>query len=366
MSPDVGPIASKPLVQFVQSNAPAIQPRSQEGSIAADPLHAEPDLELYETTQAEQYALECDHKGADAPSTTSLRGNSSTPKYPKDSESEVIPLPPETTLKTEQHIRHLESQFKHTDTVIRQLQIRKATLKMHIEICKYGLAPEPRQARTKRIYTEMNLIPEATVPANDSKEYGAESSASASYPGNTTMVEHDDDLDKMVSNDQSSFCDPMDINSHDTEVQTSTSTRDGASQSMGAPKPQLSKRPNPHGDTNSHSKRKRLSLFSSKGPIFTSIVHQTTETLETKAGHAEKAGSPITIHRLGKNRLSEVLHLKQQTQREPEADLIVINSSRPQSYPLASLLRRTAVLSVKTITEAFESLHLASKSATSS
>lgn len=366
MPPDLGPIASKPPVQVVQSNAPALQPQRQENSIAADRLHAEPDLELYETTQVEQYTLDFDNKRVDTPFTTSPAEDSLIPKYRKDKGPGVIPLPPETSITTEQRIRQLELQFKQTDTAIRQLQIRRATLKMDIETCKYGLAPRPRHTRTKPIFTEMDLIPEATVPANDSEEYGAGSSTSASYSGNTTMVEHDDDLDKAVSNDESSFCDPMDITSHDAEVRTSTFTRDVANQTMGAPVPQLSKRPNPHGDTDSPSKRKRLSLFSSKRPLFAPIVHQTTDNLETKEEHAEKAGRPITNHRPSKDRLSQVLHLKQQTQRDPEEGLMVINSSRPKSYPLAGLLRRSAVLSVKAITEAFESLHLASNSVTSS
>ena len=366
MPPDLGLIASKPPVGVIQSDAPALQPQSQENSIAADLMHTEPALELYETTQAEQYALDCDTKGEDTQSTTSPLEHSSTPKYRKDTEPEAIPLPPETRLKTEQHIRQLESQYKQADTTIRQLQIQQATLKTTIETCKLSLTPEPRQTRTKPIFTEMNLTPEATVPANDSEEYGAGSSASASYSGNTTMVEHDDDLDKVVSNDESSFCDPMDINSHDTEVQTSTFTRDVATQPMGAPEPQLSKRPNPHADINSPSKRKRLSIFSSKRHLFTPTEHQITDNLETKAEHAEKARSPITIHRLGENRLSQALHLEQHTQRDPEEGLMVINSSRPQSYPLTSLLRRSAVLSVKAIIEAFENLHLASDSATSS
>ena len=355
-----------PPVRVVQSNAPALQLQSQEYSIAADALDAEPDLEVYETSQADQYALKCDIKGEDTQSKTSPLEDSLTPQYRKETQPEVIPLPPETRLKTEQHIRQLELQYKQTDTTIRQLQIRKATLKMTIETCKYGLAPKPRHRRTKPIFTAMDLIPEATVPANDSEEYGAGSSASASYSGNTTMVEHDDDLEKVGSNDESSFCDPMDITGHDTEVRTSTLTRDVASQPMGAPHPQSSKRPNPHGDTNSPSKRKRLSLLSSKRLHSTPIVLQTTDNLETKADHTEKARRPITDDRMGKNRLSQLLHFKQQTQRDPEEGLMVINSSRPKSYPLASLWRRSAVVSVKAITEAFESLHLATNSTTPS
>lgn len=355
-----------PPVRVVQSNAPALQPQSQEYSIAADALDAEPDLEVYETSQVEQYALICDIKGEDTQSKTSPLEDSLTPKYRKETQPEEIPLPPETRLKTEQHIRQLESQYEQTDIAIRQLQIRKATLKMTIETCKYGLAPKPRHRRTKPIFTEVDLIPEATVLAIDSEEYGAGSSASASCSGNTTTVEHDDDLEKVGSNDGSSFCDPMDITGRDTEVRTSAFTRDVASQPMGAPQTQSSKRPNPHGDTNTPSKRKRLSLLSSKRLHSTPIVLQTTENLETKADHTEKARRPITDDRMGKNRLSQLLHFKQQTQRDPEEGLMVINSSRPKSYPLASLWRRSAVVSVKAITEAFESLHLATNSTTPS
>lgn len=368
MPPHLGPIASKPPVRVVQPDAPALRPQSQENSIAADPLHAEPDLEQYETTQAEQYALGCDTKGEDTQSTTLPLEDFLTPKYREHSGPEVIPLPPEKRLKTEQHVRQLELQYKQRDTTIRQLQIQQATLKMTIETCRYGLAPEPRQTRTKPNLTGMDIIPEATVPANDDSEaYGAGSSASASCSGNTTPAENHDDLAKRVgSNDESSFCDPMDITAHDTEARTSTFIRDVASQPMGTYQPQLSKRPNPHGDTNRPSKRKRLSLLSSKRPLFTPIVHQRTDNPESKAEHTEKAGRPNINHKSSKNRLSQLLHFKQQTQRDPEEGLMVINSSRPKSYPLASLWRRSAVLSVKTITEAFESLHLAADSAISS
>ena len=368
MPADLGPIASKPPVRVVQSNAPALQPQRQENSIATDRLHAEPELEMYETTQAEQHALDCDTNGKDTPSTTSPLEDSFTPKYRKDSEPEVISLPLETRLETEQHIRQLELQYKQTVTTIRQLQIQKATLKMTIETCKYGLAPEPRQTRTKSNFTEMDIIPEATVSANDdSEEYGAGSLASTSCSRKTTPAENNDDLDNRVgSNDESSFCDPMDITCHDTEARTSTFIRDLVSQPMGAHQPQSSKRPNPHGDTKRPSKRKRLSLLSSKKSLFTPIVHQTTDHLETKEENTEKAGRPNTNHESNRNRLSQLLHYKQQTQRDPEEGLMVINSSRPKSYPLASLWRRSAVLSVKTITEAFERVHLAANSATSS
>ena len=369
MPQELGPIVPKPPVRVVQPNAPALEPHSQEGRIAVDLSDAaELDLELCETTQAEQYTLDCDTKCVDTPSTTSPLEDSLTPKYRKDSESEVIPLPPEARLKTEQHIRQLESQCKQTDTAIRQLQIQKANLERTIETCKDGLAPKPRQTRTKPILTAMDIIPEATISANgDSEQYGARSSASPSCSEKTTLVEHNDDLDKRVgSNDKLSFCDSMDITGLDTEVRTSTSTRDVASQPTGAHQPQLSKRSNPHSDTNRPSKRKRLSLLSSKRPFFTPIVHQTTDNLETKAEHTEEAGKPITNHRLSKNRLSQLLHYKQQTQKDPEEGLMVINSSRPQSYPLGSLWRRSVVLSVKTITEAFETLHVAANSATSS
>ena len=364
----LGPMASEPPVRVVQSNASALQPQSQETSIAADPLHAEPDLELYETTQTEQYALDCDTKGEDKQSTTSPLEDSLTPKYCKDSEPEAIPLPPETRLETEQHIRQLELQYKRTDTTIRQLQIQQAALKLTIETCKHGLAPEPRQTRTKPNFTEIDIVPEATVPANDdSEEYGARSSTSVSCSGKTTPSENNDDLDKRVgSDDESSFCDPMDISSHDTGARTSTLIRDVASQPMEAHQPQLSKRPNPHGDTNKPSKRQRLSLLSSNRLLFAPIVPQITENLETKAELTEKTETLIPNHGFGENRLSQLLHFKQQTQRDPEEGLMVINSSRPQSYPLASLWRRSAVVSVKTITEAFESLHLARNSATSS
>ena len=357
------PIVPEPPVRVVQPNAPALQPQSQEERIAADLLHAaELDLELCETTQAEQYTLDCETKCSDTPSTNSPLEDSLTPEYCKDSESKVIPLPPEARLKTEQRIRQLESQCKQKDTAIRQLQIQKANLERTIEICKDGLASEPRQTRTKPIFTEMDTIPEATN--HDSEEYGARSSASPAFSGKTTLVEHNDESDKRVgSNERLSFCDPMDITSLDTEL---TLTRDVASQPTGAYHPQQSKRSNPHSDTNSPSKRKRLSLVSSKRPLLMPIVHQTTENRETKAEHTEKAGKPITNHRLSKNRLSQILHYKQQTQRDPEEGLIVMNSSRPQSYPLASRLRRSVVLSVKTITEAFESLHVAANSGTSS
>nr|AUW31331.1 hypothetical protein [Cladonia uncialis subsp. uncialis] len=362
MPRDLEPIVPEPPVRVVQPNAPALQPQSQEERIASDLLHAaELDLELCETTQAEQYTLDCDTKCSDTPSTSSPLENSLIPEYRKDSESKVIPLPPEARLKTEKRIRQLESQCKQKDTAIRQLQIQKANLERTIETCKDGLASEPRQTRTKPIFTEMDIIPEATN--HDSEEYGARSSASPSCSGKTTLVEHNDELDKRVgSNDKLSFCDPMDITSLDTE---STFKRDVASQPTGAHHPQQSKRSYPHPDTKSPSKRKRLSLLSSKRPAFMSIVHQTTEDLETEAEHTEKAGKPITNHRLSKNRLSQLLHYKQQTQRDPEEGLLVINSSRPQSYPLASL-RRSVVLSVKTITEAFESLHVAANSGTSS
>ena len=363
---DLGPMASKPPGRVVQSNASALQPQRQENSIAADLLHAAPDLEMYETIQAEQYALDCDTKGEDTQSTTSPLQDSLTLKHRKDSQPEAIPLPP--GLKTEQHIRQLELQYKQRDTLIRQLQIQQATLKMTIETCKNGLAAESRQTRTKPNFTEMDIIPGATVSVNDdSEECGAGSLASVSCSGKTTPAENNDDLDKRVgSNDESSFCDPMDIASEDTEAPTSTLIRDAANQPMGAHQPRLSKRPNPHGDTNSPSKRKRLSLLSSKGLVFTPIAHQITDNLETNAEHTEKAGRPVTNHRLDKNRPSQILHFKQQTQRDPEEDLMVINSSRPQSYPLPSLCRRSAVVSVKTITEAFESLLLAGKFATSS
>ena len=369
MPRDLGPNFPKPPVRVVQPNAPALQPQSQEDRIATDLLHAaELDLELCEATQAEQYTLDRDTKCVDKPSTTSPLKDSVTTKYRKDSESEVIPLPPEARLETEQHIRWLESQCKQTDTAIRQLQIQKANLEKIIETCKDGLVSESRQARTKPIFTEMDILPEATIPANgDSEEYEARSSASPSCLGKTTPFEDNDDLDKGVgSNDKLSFCDPMDITSLNSEDQTSTLTRDVASQPTRAHQPQLLKRLNPHSDNTSPSKRKRLSFLSSKKPLFTPIVHQTTDNLETKAENTEKAGKPITNHRLSKNRLSQLLHYKQQIQRDPEEGLIVINSSRPKSYPLASLWRRSAVLSVKTITEAFESLHVAANSATSS
>ena len=281
MPADLGPIASKPPVRVVQPNAPALQSQSQENSIATDRLHAEPDPELYETTQAEQYALDYDTNSKDTPSTTSPLEDSLTPKYSKDGEPEVISLPPETRLETEQHIRQLELQYKQTDTTIRQLQIQKATLKMAIETCKYGLAPEPRQTRNKSNFNELDIIPEATVLANDdSEEYGVGSSASAFCSGKTTPAENNYDLDKRVGSDyESSFCDPMDITCHDTEARTSTFNRDLASQPMGAHQLQLSKRPNPHGDTNRSLKRKRLSLLSSKRYLLTPIVHQTTDNL---------------------------------------------------------------------------------------
>ncbi len=369
MPRDLGPIVPKPPVRVVQPNAPALQPQSQGDRIAADLLHAAGlDRELYMTSQAEQYTLDCDTKCVDTPSTTSPLEDSSTPKYRKDSESEVMPLPQEARLKTEQHIRQLESQCKQTDTTIRQLQIQKANLKRTIETCKDGLAPKPRQTPTKTIITEMDIIPEASMPANgDSEEYGARSSASPSCSGKTTLVEHNDDINKRVGcNDELSFCDPMDITSLDTEVRTSTFTKDVASQPTGAHQPQLSKRSNPYSGTNSPSKRKRLSLLSSKRLLFTPIVHQTTHDLETNAEHTEKAGRPITNHMLSKNRLSQLLHYKQKTQRDPEEGLMVINSTRPKTYPLAGLWRRSVVLSVKTITEAFENLQVAADSTTSS
>ena len=239
---------------------------------------------------------------------------------------------------------------------------------MTIDTCKYGLAPEPRQTRNKSNFTELDIVPEATISANDdSEEYGAGSSAPASCSGKTTTAEDNADLDNRVgSNDESSFCDPMDITCHAIEAQTSTFISDLASQPMGAHQPQSSKRPNPHGDIKRPSKRKRSSLLSSKRSLFTPIVHQTVDNLETKAEHTEKAGRPNNNHEPSRNRLSQLLHYKQQTQRDPEEGLMVINSSRPKSYPLASLWRRSAVLSVKTITEAFESLHLNANSATSS
>ena len=365
---DLGPSASEPPVRVVQSNASALQPQNQEHRITADRLHAEPELEPYESIQDEQYTLDCDTTGDDTQSTTSPLENSLTSKYRKDSEPEAIPLPPETKLKSEQELRHLELQYTQTDTTIRQLQIRKATLKKEIETCKYGLALEPRQTRTKPNFTEMDKISEATVLVNDDSEaHRAGSSVSVSCSGKTTAAENNDDLDRRVGPDyQSRFCDPMDITIHDTEARASTSLRDVASQPMLIHQPQPSKRPNPHGDANRPSKRKRISVLSSKRPFFTPIVHQTTNNLETEAEHAEKAGSPITNHKLGKNRLSQLLHFKPQTQRDPEEGLMVINSSRPKSYPLASLWRRSAVVSVKAITEAFESLHLATNSTTPS
>ena len=369
MPSNFGTLGSKPPVGVAQPIAPALQPQSQKDEIAADLEHdAELDLGLCKTTQAEQYTLDCDTKCVDTPSTTSPLDNFLTPKYSKDSETEVIPLPPEARLKTEQHIGQLESQCEIIDTAIRELQDRKANLNRTIKAYKDSLDPEARQTSTKLTFTEMDIIPEDTSPANgEGEEYGARSSASPSCSGKTTLVEHNDDLDKRVgSNDNLSCYDLMDTTTSDTEAGTSTFTRDVASQPLGAHQPQLSKRTNQQSDTNSPSKRKRLSLFSSKRPLFTPIVPQTTDSLETKAEHTEKAETPITNHRLSKNRLSQLLHHKQQPPRDPEEGLKVINSSRPQTYPLASLWRRSVVLSVKTITEAFESLRVAANPATSS
>ena len=297
------PVVPKPPVQVVQPNAPALQPQSQGDRVAADLSHAaELDRGLCETTQVGQYTRDCDTKRVDTPSTTSPLKVSLTAKYRKDK-----------------------------------------------------LTPESRQTRTKPTFTEMDTIPEATFPANGEGEgYGASNSAS---PSKTTMVEDNDDL---------GFYDPMpmDISSLGTEVRTSTFPGDVASQPTGAPQPQLSKRSNPHSDTNGSSKRKRLSFLPSKGPLFTPNVHQTTDNLETKVEHSKKAGKSGANHRLSNNRLSQLLHYKQQTQKDPEEGLVIINSSRPQSYPLGNPRRRSLVLSVKTIIEAFESLHMAANSAT--
>ena len=369
MPSNFGTIGLKPPVRVVQPITPALQRESQKEEISTDLGHAAGlDLGLCESTQAEKYTLDCNTKCVDTASTTSRLDDFLTPKYRKDSESEVIPLPPEVRLKAEQHIGQLESQREHIVTAIRQLQIQKANLNRTIKTYKDNLDPEARQTSTKLTFTEMDIIPEATSPANgEGEEYGARSSVSPSCSGKTTLVEHNDDLDKRVgSNDNLSSYDPMDTTTSDTEARTSTFTRDIASQLTGAPQPQPLKRSNPHSNTNSPSKRKRLSFLSSKRPLPTPIVHQTTDNPETKAEHTERAGKTITNHRLSNNRLSQLLHYKQQTQKDPEEGLVVINSSRPQSYPLGNLWRRSLVLSVKTITEAFESLHVGTNSATSS
>ena len=102
MPSDLGPIASKPPVRVVQSNAPAPRPQSQGTRIASDRLHADPDLELYETTQMNNMRLIATPTGKDTPSITSPLENSLTPKYRKNSEPEVISLPPGTRLEIEQ------------------------------------------------------------------------------------------------------------------------------------------------------------------------------------------------------------------------------------------------------------------------
>ena len=369
MPSNFGTIGPKPPVRVVQPITPALQRESQKEEIAADLEHAaELDPGLCETTEAEQYTLDCATKCVEAPSMTSSLEDSLTPKYRKDIASEVISLPPEARLEIEQHIRQLESQCKQTDTAIQQFQIKKANLERTIELYKNGLAPAPRQTRTKPVLCKMDIIPETTIAKHgDSEEYRARSSASPSCSGKTTLVEHPEDLDDTVgSHDKLNVCNPMDISSLDTEVRTSIFTGDIVNQLTGGPQPQLLKRSNPHSNTNSPSKRKRLSLLSSKKPLPPPIVHQTTDNPETKAEHTEKARKTITNHRLSNNRLSQLLHYKQQTQKDPEEGLVVINSSRPQSYPLGNLWRRSLVLSVKTITEAFESLHVGTNSATSS
>ena len=254
--------------------------------------------------------------------------------------------------RTRSAIRRLKGKLEQQDSAIQKHQaaiqkhqLKKAGLQERIEI---WLGSETKGAPIQPSFTTMETIHEPTLRKSGSSRYhGARDSKSPSGSGKTTLVEHDDEL---------GLGDPMEFTSHDLDEMVSLAGP--ASQSR---EPSISKR---------SSKRKRVSLSLGRKSNAPPILHQDQDPVDQGEELDAEDLDPVPIyHTLNRSRLLQIIRGKDHagTQSKPTTPqdigegLVVINSARPASYPLARRWRRSLGVSVKTITERFERLSVVAR-----
>ena len=268
-------------------------------------------------------------------------------------------------------IRRLEVEIAQQDfaiekhqTAIQKHQLKKAGLRERIDV---WLSSEPKRTPTQPALRAMETISEsATLLSEISKQSSARDSKPPSDSGKTTLVEHGDELNLAERREITSYG----LDAHTPVIAIEPERQPDIPQASQSPRPSLSKRPGKHLDIMSPPKRKRSSLLPGRRSYGTLVLHKAPIDPDTEAEHPALDQDPIPIYLTPtKSRLSQMFRgkghsgtpTKQVTPEDTEEGLVVINSSRPVSYPLARRFRKSLGVSVKTITERFERMSVSTR-----
>ncbi|KAK3179077.1 hypothetical protein OEA41_001216 [Lepraria neglecta] len=306
----------------------------------------------------EQFAIEANDELAQ-PDCSMDSDTEETISSPRQRQSEIDE-------RTRSEIRRLKGEQEQLDfaiqkhqAAIQKHQSKKADLQVTIEA---WLGSETKGAPIQPSFTTMETIHESTLPMSERSGYhGVRDSKSPSGSGKTTLVEHEDEL---------GLGDPMEFTSHDLDapnpvVIIQPEMVSGAAPASQSREPSISKRSSKHLDVTTPPKRKRASLSLGRKSNAPPILHQDQDPVDQGEKLDAEDLDPIPIyHTLNTSRVLQMNRGKDHagTQSKPTTPqdigegLVVINSARPASYPLARRWRRSLGVSVKTITERFECL----------
>lgn len=248
-----------------------------------------------------------------------------------------------------------DSAIQMHQAAIQKHQLKKAGLQERIEI---WLGSKTKRAPIQPSFATMETIHESTLPMSGKSGYHeATHSKSPSGSGKTTLVEHDDEL---------GLGNPIEFTSHDLVARIVC----GAPLASQSHTPSISRRSSKHLDITTPPKRKRVSLSLGRKSDVPPILHQDQDPVDQSEALDAKDMDPVPIyHTLTRSRIRQMIRGKDHagTQRKPTTPqdigegLVVVNSARPASYPLARRWRRSLGVSVKTITERFESLSVVAR-----
>ena len=287
-----------------------------------------------------------------------------TSSGPRQRQSEIDERTRSAICRLKGKLEQQDSAIQMHQAAIQKHQLKKAGLQERIEI---WLGSKTKHAPIQPSFATMETIHESTLPMSEKSGYHeARYSKSPSGSGKTTLVEHDDEL--CLGN-------PIEFTSHDLGAPTPAviiepETVSGAAPASQSRRPSISKRSSKHLDVTTSPKRKRVSLSLGRKSDAPPILHQDQDPVDQSEELDAKDMDPVPIyHTLTRSRIRQMIRGKDHagTQRKPTTPqdigegLVVINSARPASYPLARRWRRSLGVSVKTITERFESLSVVAR-----